>query len=91
MTPPDDTGPPPVSGLTQLALDKLTRVLGAEQGKRAFSQTLVAVRLTDLRTPNELYTFGEHLSKQGGFEAAVGRLLTVAAVIRGANNAGRST
>lgn len=91
MTPPRDTEPPPASGFAQLALDKLIRVLGAEQGKRAFAQTLIAVRLTDLRTPNELYTFGEHLSKQGGFEAAVGRLLTVAAVIRGANNPGQST
>jgi len=91
MTPPHDAGPPPAPGLAQLALDKLTRVLGAEQGKRAFAQTLIAVGLTDLRTPNELYTFGEHLSKQGGFQAAVGRLLTVAAVIRGANNPAQGT
>jgi hypothetical protein len=75
--------------LAQLALDKLTRVLGAVQAQRVFGQTLAAAQLADIRTPDELYTFGDQLSKHGGFEAAVGRLLTVAAVIRGAANTRR--
>jgi hypothetical protein len=72
--------------LAQLAMDKLTRVLGAAQAQRVFARTLAAAQLTDIRTPDELYRFGDLLAKEGGFEAAVGRLLTVAAVIRGASS-----
>lgn len=90
MTPRNDEGARLTSEFAKLALDKLTRVLGAAQGQRAFERTLAEAQLTDIRTPNELYTFGEHLAKVGGFEAAVGRLLTVAAVVRGANSSGRS-
>jgi hypothetical protein len=69
--------------LAQLAREKLTRVLGAARAQSVLAQTLAAARLTDIRTPDDLYLFGEQLSTQGGFEAAVGRILTVAAVIRG--------
>jgi hypothetical protein len=69
--------------LAQLAREKLTRVLGAARAQSVLAQTLAAARLTAIRTPDDLYLFGEQLSKQGGFEAAVGRILTVAAVIRG--------
>jgi hypothetical protein len=69
--------------LAQLAREKLTRVLGAARARSVLAQTLAAARLTDIRTPDDLYLFGEQLSTQGGFEAAVGRILTVAAVIRG--------
>jgi hypothetical protein len=83
--------PVPEPGLRELALDKLTRVLGAGQGQHAFNQALAAAQLTDIRTPEELYRFGDQLAKRGGFEAAVGRLLTVAAVMRGASGTeGRS-
>jgi hypothetical protein len=76
-------------GLAQLARDKLTRVLGAERAQSVFAQTLAAARLTDIRTPDDLYLFGEQLSTQGGFEAAVGRLLTVAAILRGSTRSGQ--
>ena len=82
----DESGPAP--NLSQFALDKLTRVLGAGQAKHVFAQGLAAARLSDIRTPNDLSLFGEQLAKRGGFEAAVGRLLTVAAVIRGASKPG---
>jgi hypothetical protein len=90
MTKPGDAQPAE-SSLAQLALDKLTRVLGAAQAQRVYAQTLAAIQLSDIRTPDELYTFGDQLSKGGGFEAAVGRLLTVAAVIRGASNANQAS
>jgi hypothetical protein len=84
----DRGAPAQEPGLARLALEKLTRVLGAETAQRVYAQTLVAARLTDIQTPDELYVFGEQLSTQGGFEAALGRLLTVAAVIRGASRPG---
>lgn len=77
--------PPFHDDLTQLALDKLQRVLGEAQGRRVFAETLGLARLTELRTPNDLHAFGEQLTRRGGMEAAVGSLLTVAAIVRGAN------
>jgi hypothetical protein len=79
----------PQPDLAQLAREKLSRVIGAMQAQRVFAQALAAAKLTDIRTPDDLYRFGEQLAKQGGFEAAVGRLLTVAAVIRGASGSSR--
>jgi hypothetical protein len=70
--------------LGQLALEKLTRVLGPAHGKRAYDETMAALSLTEIATPDDLYRFGDHLYTQGGFHAAVGGLLTVAAVLRGA-------
>jgi len=75
----------PEPNLEQLAREKLSRVFGAEQAGHLFTQTLAAAKLTGIRTPDELYAFGDELSKHGGFEAAAGRLLTVAAVLRGAS------
>jgi hypothetical protein len=68
----------------QFALEKLTRVLGPERGHHIYQETLEAVGLTDLRTADELHAFAQRLSSRGGFEAAVGGLLSVAAVLRGA-------
>jgi hypothetical protein len=81
----------PESDFARFALEKLTRVFGAEQARRLFDQTLAEAQLTGIRTPEELYTFGDVLSKHGGFEAAAGRMLTVAAVLRGASHPSRSS
>lgn len=67
-----------------LAREKLTRILGDVVGARIYAETLVAMKLNGLHTADELYAFGEKLTARGGFEAAVGRLLGVAAVMRGA-------
>ena len=74
-------GPP----LERFAFEKLTRVLGATHGRGVFDETLAAAGLTAIRTPDDLYAFGARLSKRSGFEAAIGSLLTVAAVLRGAS------
>lgn len=80
MTPATQTR----SELTKLARDKLARVLGEASGQRVFDETLRSMSVEDLHTPDDLYAFGERLTSRGGFEAAVGRLLGVAAVMRGA-------
>lgn len=79
-----DSPPAVPESLAALARDKLARVLGEGNGHRVFGETLAAMKLDDLRSADELYAFGEHLTARGGFEAAVGRLLSVAAVMRGA-------
>jgi hypothetical protein len=47
------------------------------------------MRLTAIESADELHAFGEQLVKRGGIESAVGALLGVAAVMRGAS--GRRT
>lgn len=80
---PVDTPAEPL-GFTELARDKLVRVLGKEQGTRVFDDTLRTLGASSIDTADQLYAFGETVSERAGFEAAVGRLLSVAAVMRGA-------
>jgi hypothetical protein len=70
--------------LAQLALEKLVRVLGPARGRRLFDDVLAELGLERLATPDDLYAFGQRLGARGGFEAAVGSLIEVAAVVRGA-------
>lgn len=76
--------PSAVVGLGELARDKLVRILGKSQGDRVFDETLSELGIRSIDDADQLYVFGETIAKRGGFEAAVGRLLGVAAVMRGA-------
>ncbi len=71
--------------LSELARAKLVKVLGPERGRRVYDDTLRAMSVEAIATPDLLYAFSEHLAAMGGIEAAVGALLGVAAVIRGAD------
>ena len=62
-----------------------TRVLGADKGRRVYADVLSEAKLAEVYTPDDLYVFSECLSRRGGFEAAVGAMLGVAAVLRGAS------
>jgi hypothetical protein len=76
------------SELEELALDKLTRVLGASAGPRVFLEAMRELGLTRLETADQLHALAAIITRRGGFEGAVGGLLAVAAVMRGAT--GRS-
>lgn len=69
--------------LRQLALDKMTAVLGRQRAEQLYARILAEQGL-ELRTPQDLYAFSQVLSQRGGFEGALGAMLGVAAVIRGA-------
>lgn len=78
----------PVSGsatpaaLGDVALEKLVKVMGPVTGRRLFDDALAALALRAIDTPQQLYALGEHLS--GRQSMAVGGLICVAAVLRGA-------
>jgi len=78
------TGEPSHPAHADFALEKLTSVLGGDRAQRIYLETLARSRLTDIRTADDLYAFGQQLSTRGGFEAAVGEMLSVAAILRGA-------
>ncbi len=73
--------------LHELALGKMTRILGPERAHRLMSNILASLEI-ELRTADELLRFSEELSKLGGFEGAVGAMLSVRAVMSGAGAAG---
>jgi hypothetical protein len=70
--------------LEKLARTKLANVLGEARAQRIYGETIASLGMRELRTADDLYAFGELLATRGGFEAAVGGLLSVAAVVRGA-------
>jgi hypothetical protein len=76
-----DANPP--SEVHRLALEKMSTVLGAERA-HVLLKTLLRDPLIELQTADDLLRFSEALSRCGGFEGAVGAMLGVAAVMRGA-------
>lgn len=73
-----------MSELEQLALDKMTSVLGAVRARKLLHQLCTSLRL-ELRTPEDLLRLSNEMTLLGGFEGAVGAMLGVSAVIRGAS------
>lgn len=72
------------SGCRELALQKLTRVFGEHRGDELLHETLAEIQLATLETPGDLLRFGRALERRGGFEAAVGAMLSVQATLKGA-------
>jgi hypothetical protein len=74
----------------QLALEKMSRILGERRGAQLLSQLSEEHRI-DLSTVDQLYEFGTVLTKLEGIEAAVGALLCSRAVMLGAAGSGPSS
>lgn len=67
----------------RLAFEKMAAVLGADRARQLLQRILEELGI-ELRTPQDLFRFSEALSRLGGFEGAVGAMLGVTAVMRGA-------
>lgn len=67
-----------------LAIGRMSNVLGPSTARRVFKEVMEEAGLGKLRSADDLYAFAQRLTMRGGFEAAVGGLLCVAAVMRGA-------
>lgn len=67
----------------ELALTKMTRILGEKRAQRLISQITRSLGV-ELRDADALLQFAGELSKLGGFEGAVGAMLSVQAVMHGA-------
>lgn len=75
--------PEPMTELHQLAVQKAAAVLGAERARRLIERLMRQLGI-GLDTPSELLLLSEAMSQLGGFEGAVGAMLGVAAIMRGA-------
>lgn len=67
----------------RLALGKMSAVLGPDRARQLLRRLLDELGIA-LQTPQDLFRLSEAMSVLGGFEGAVGAMLGVAAVIRGA-------
>ena len=64
-------------------MNKIAKVLGEERARQLMDRILGELRL-ELRTSEDLLRLSEAMTGLGGFESAVGGMLGVAAVLRGA-------
>lgn len=67
-----------------VAITKLSNVLGRARAEDVMSAALSEIGLPALTSADDLYRFARRLARAGGFVAAVGGLLSVHAVIHGA-------
>ena len=66
-----------------LALEKMSSVLGASRAHQLLAQVLADTEL-QITTADELHAFSRELARLPGFEGAVGGMLSVQAVLHGA-------
>lgn len=76
---------PPATNWHEVALAKLTSVMGPAAGRQLAASVLAELQLDALSSPAELRLFAAALSTRGGFAGAVAALLTLhAAMYEGA-------
>ena len=73
-----------MNALKRLALDKLTRVLGAERAGALWDEILAQTGLPEVSTPNDLLVVANALTEREGFVRVVGHSLQAKATILGA-------
>ncbi len=66
-----------------IALTRMTRVLGADRARSLMTEIVSTLGIR-LETADELFAFANELAKLGGFEGAVGAMLSVRALMSGA-------
>jgi len=71
------------SEFEQLAYEKLATVLGPYKARVLLEQICAELSL-ELHSAQDLFDFSQSLAKRRGFEGAVGAMLGVTAILRGA-------
>ncbi len=68
-----------------LALGKLQRILGVPEGNAIFAQALTKCGLPHLGSATDVYRFAECLKLESPVVAAIGAMLSLSAVMKGAD------
>lgn len=74
----------------EVALAKLSNVLGSALGEEVYVETLRALVLDSLGSADDLFRFAQLVKERDGFAGAVGALLSVHAVMHGAGSKQKS-
>lgn len=77
----------PTTDWDDLARAKLARVLGPSEGEVVFTRTISKLGKHRLRNADEVYQFAQMLKLETPVIAAIGSMLALSAVIRGADPA----
>jgi hypothetical protein len=77
----------PATDWDDLARTKLARVLGVSEGEAVFTRTMSKLGKHRLRNADEVYQFAQILKQETAVIAAIGSMLALSAVIRGADPA----
>lgn len=72
------------SEFDRLAREKMTRVLGESRAAQLYAEILAEIGRDSLESADDLLAFARALSGRGAFEGAVGAMLSVQAVMKGA-------
>lgn len=75
---------PPPTAWNDVAVAKLTRVLGEKPGRDLMTTTLATLGIAEITSADQLRDFAKILAGNGGFAAALGALLSVHAATYGA-------
>ena len=67
-----------------VARERLVRVLGERRGDVVMAEVLAEIGIAHITDADQLYAFAKALVVRGSFAGAVGGLLTVHALLRGA-------
>jgi len=73
-----------VNYFRELAHSKLALVFGDDKAERLVREVVAEGALAEILTAQDLLLFSDELKKMGGFEATVGSMLGLQAVLRGA-------
>lgn len=71
----------------EAAIEKITRILGPERASLVLAEGLRSAGIQDLDTPVARLKFGRVLTKKGGVLEAIGRAITIQAILEGAEDA----
>lgn len=74
---------PAATSWNEVALNKLTNVMGASAGQKLAQAVLQEVGIETVSSAVELKRFADTLSRHGGFATAVGALLALHATMYG--------
>jgi hypothetical protein len=65
-------------------LQKIVNVMGLDRGAQLYRETLAAIGLHDLVSPDDNARFGEELISRGGMLSSIGRSIKIQAILQGA-------
>lgn len=69
----------------EIVLTKLINAMGPDRGRRLMNEVLAKLGLSELRTPNDRFLFGNELIRRGGIGKLLGPSITMQARLHGAH------
>jgi hypothetical protein len=69
----------------EIVLTKLINAMGPDRGRRLMNEVLAKLGLSELKTPNDRFLFGNELIRRGGIGKLLGPSIAMQARLHGAH------